>query len=130
MSVADVRRGGGRRDGRAGRTDRWAGGLLYVALVLLHLGLGLAMSGPVVYSDEGGYMGTAHYLASGKGLLYLGAPYHPGYSLLLVPVVWLFKDPGQSYPASLVLNAFMLAGVGVGAFMLTRYFLPRASLLA
>lgn len=118
-----------RRAAPAVRIDRWAAGLLYLALLVIHLDLALTMSGPVVYSDEGGYMGTAHYLASGKGLLYLGAPYHPGYSVLLVPLVRLFPDPLRSYEAALILNAFLLAGVGVGIFYLIKLFLPDSSLV-
>jgi hypothetical protein len=108
------------------RVDRWAAFLLYVALVIVHLFLALTMSNPVVYSDEGGYMGTAHVLVSGTGLLYAHSPYHPGYSVLLVPIVALFPAPLRSYQAALILNAVLLAGVGAAAFELTRHFVaPR-----
>jgi len=110
------------------RPTWWAAGLLYIALVVVHLDLALTMSGPVVYSDEGGYMGTARYLATGVGLLHFGNPYNPGYSVALLPLVWLFPAPLRTYQSALILNAALLAAVGVGIFVLLRHLVPNISL--
>jgi hypothetical protein len=96
--------------------------------VVVHLFLGLTMSGPIVHPDEAAYVGTAHQLLSGTGLLYSHSPYQPGYSLLLVPVVALFPAALRAYHAILILNAMLLAGVGAGVFLLSRHFVPRRQL--
>jgi hypothetical protein len=107
------------------RAERWGAFFLYVGLVVVHLFLGLTMSGPVIYPDEGAYLGNAHLFASGTGLLYTHSPYQPGYSLLLVPLVRLFPDPLRAYHATLILNAMLLAGAGVAVFVLSRHLGPR-----
>ena len=95
--------------------------VLYLVFASVHLGLSSAMSGPVVETDEAGYLGVASLLARGRGLIFEGSPYHPGYGAALWPVERLTSDPATLYRAALVLNALALAGLVVGVYLLTRW---------
>lgn len=64
-----------------------------------------------VLDDEFGYWGNAAYLA---GLDWSDAvskiPYYSyGYSLLLVPLFWIFDNPVHMYKAAIILNGIMLS---------------------
>lgn len=64
-----------------------------------------------VLDDEFGYWGNAAYLA---GLDWSDAvseiPYYSyGYSLLLVPLFWIFDNPVYMYKAAIVLNGILLS---------------------
>ena len=67
----------------------------YLLLVVVHLLMGLQMKQPTVLADEVGYLGNARYLAGVASMpdLRYCTFYHFGYSLFLVPLFWLFKDP-------------------------------------
>ena len=87
--------------------------LLFFLLVVIHLISSLPMEQPMVMADELGYLGTARFLAGQAHLPDLAGArfYHFGYSLLLVPALWLFDDPLTAYRAALILNAFLMGSL-------------------
>src|SRR5438445_13381693 len=95
-----------RSDVRAGRW-RWPAALFGVTVVV-HLALVHGMRAPIIHTDEYAYLDIARYLAHGGRLP--RADYYPGYSLTLLPVALLTKDPLTLYRGALVVNA-LLAGV-------------------
>ncbi len=86
--------------------------LPYLVLVLLHVALAWHVEQPYLCYDELGYLGNAWYLAGVGPIPTLpGKPvlYHWGYSLLLVPVFWLFPEPLLAFRAVLTINAALLS---------------------
>jgi len=103
---------------------------LYLVFVGVHLALSRPMAGPVIETDEAGYLGVASLLARGTGLIYEGAPYHPGYGALLWPIERLTANPDILYRAALVTNALALSSLVVAAYLLTGWLVkPEAKLL-
>lgn len=93
---------------------RLGGALLpYLVLVLVHLLSGLPMEQPLVPADEVGYLGNARYLAGAAHLPDMRGTsfYHFGYSLLLVPLFWLFTEPVAVYKAAIFINALLVSGL-------------------
>ncbi|HEY2428525.1 MAG TPA: glycosyltransferase family 39 protein, partial [Acidimicrobiales bacterium] len=100
---------------------------LYLGSVAVHLVLSSRMAGPVIQGDEGAYMGTARFLATGVGILFRQSPYQPGWGALLFPVERTTADPTILYRAALVLNALALGSLVVVAYALSRWLIdPRA----
>lgn len=65
-----------------------------------------------VLDDEFGYWGIAAYFA---GFDWSDAiskiPYYSyGYSLLLVPLLWMFDDPTHMYKAAIIINGILVSG--------------------
>jgi hypothetical protein len=100
----------------AGGRRRWtplavaAAVVAVAAVVAAHLALMAPLRVPVIHPDELGYVQNAHYLA--RGGLKPTTEYYPGYSLLLVPLWWLTREPLTVWRGALVINA-ALAGVAV-----------------
>jgi len=88
-------------------------GLLALAVFLLgirHIGsLGIFS----VLDDEFGYWAGAAYFTGldWSGVVYQIPYYSYGYSLLLVPLFWIFEDPVDMYKAAIILNGLMLCGI-------------------
>lgn len=80
--------------------------------IILAIGLQgiLQLKQLVVINDEFGYWSIAAHLAGydWSGLAATTPYYAYGYSLLLVPLFWLFEDPAVMYQAAIVLNVIML----------------------
>lgn len=95
-----------------------------VALLAVHLALGLTMPGPSLFADEAGYLGNARWLAAAGPLWSMGRAsfFHAGYSVLLVPAVLLPGGPSVTWTAAMVTNAALLSTV----FPLLYAFLRRA----
>jgi hypothetical protein len=83
-----------------------------VAVFAIRFGLALAMATPIIHPDEAAYLGNAHYLAFGTGLVSTGAAYGPGWGLVLAPFSRVLDDPLDLYHAALLINALL----GVGAY--------------
>jgi hypothetical protein len=104
-------------------------GALGGAVVVLSVRLVLAfcMRTPIVQPDEAAYLGTAHYLAFGAGLVWTGASYSPGLGVVLAPISRVLGDPLELYRAALLMNA----ALGVVAFWcclaLARRLVPKRS---
>jgi hypothetical protein len=100
----------------AGGRRRWApiavvaAAVAVAAVVAAHLALMAPLRVPVIHPDELGYVQNAHYLA--RGGLKPTTEYYPGYSLLLVPLWWLSRDPLTVWRGALIVNA-ALAGLAV-----------------
>ena len=92
---------------------------LFVALVVLHLGLSWRLDCPVK-GDEVVYLGAARGLATGTGLVTADGrhAYKIGYSLLLVPGMLLNDDPIGGFKIAQVTNALLLALLLPLAFLL------------
>ena len=82
------------------------------ALLLVRMALALVRPGPVLLSDEIGYLTNARVLSGGTGADLLKTSfYEAGYSLVLVPVVGLVHDPEVAYRLAIVVNALLAASV-------------------
>jgi len=87
--------------------------LPYLALVSLHVILGLGIQRPYIFADELGYLGIARYLAGISHFPRLegAAFYHFGYSLFLMPAFWVISDPNAVYRGVILINSFMLSAL-------------------
>lgn len=65
---------------------------------------------PLISQDELGFISQSQWLA-GRPAVNMGAApyYHPGYSLLLVPVWWVTSDPVLAYKGFVLINAALAA---------------------
>jgi len=86
------------------------------AVVAAHLALMAPLRVPVIHPDELGYVSNARYLA--RGGLKPTTEYYPGYSLLLVPLWWLSRDPLTVWRGALIVNAVLAGGAVVLAWCL------------
>jgi hypothetical protein len=69
-------------------------------------------SGPVLFADEAGYLGTARLLAGGLPFDMGSSPfYRGGYSLLLAPVARLDLSRAAAYDVVLLVNSALAASV-------------------
>ncbi|MCU1463821.1 MAG: hypothetical protein JWO37_3896 [Acidimicrobiales bacterium] len=107
----------------AGAGWRWPAALFAVT-VAVHLALVHGMRTPIIHTDEYAYLDIARYLAHGGRLP--RAEYYPGYSLLLVPVAWLTRDPLTLYRGALVVNAVLAGCTTVLAYLLAARWAPGA----
>lgn len=95
---------------------------VYVLFVLLHIVLSSGMSTPTVFADELGPWLKARFMATGEGANYPNfmALSHPGYSLLLAPILYFVKDVGLAYKTALILNAFISSIIPVLTLVLAK----------
>ena len=71
-----------------------------VTFFVVRVLLTIPRTGPVVVADEVGYLANARVLAGGVDGQLSPAPfYHGGYSLLLAPLLAIFRQPGDELPA-------------------------------
>ncbi|MCZ7529177.1 MAG: hypothetical protein M5U31_01815 [Acidimicrobiia bacterium] len=93
-----------------------------VALLVLHLWLGLRMRGPLVFPDEAGLLGHPGWFLGDDPLLQMGATsyYSFGYSLFLVPAFAVLSDPDHLYTAAMVVNALLLTAVFPMLYLILR----------
>ena len=106
--------------GSIGRRLALATGVLLTVRVVL----ALVRPGPILLSDEVGYLTNARVLSGGAGADLLQTSfYEAGYSLLLAPVVGLVHDPVAAYRLVIVVNALLGASlVPLLYLLLTRGF--------
>ena len=83
----------------------------YLALVLLHIILGINMQQPNIFPDELGYLGRARYISGVAHIPQNIGPYHFGYSLFLLPAFWLFSDPISVYRAVIITNSLLMSSL-------------------
>ena len=106
--------------------------LATAALLAARMVLALLRPGPVLLSDEIGYLTNARVLSGGAGADLLKTSfYEAGYSLVLAPVVGLVHDPVTAYRLVIGLNAALGASlVPLLYVLLTRGFdvAPRAAM--
>lgn len=86
----------------------------YLALLLVHIVMGLQMECPIIFPDEAGYLGRGRYLAGVADIIQGSGFYHFGYSLFLLPAFWFFSDPAQVYSAIMVTNALLMSSLYFG----------------
>ncbi len=85
-------------------------GIIVAAVAVYYLAIASRSLGPAFLVDEVGYLANAHILANPGSVWELcGDGYAAGLSLLLVPLWWIFEDPGQVYVAAIAL----LAAIGI-----------------
>ena len=102
--------------------------MAFVVSVLV-AGVFLVLNGefvlPMLYGDEGGYLGNARRVADSVGASLHG--YLAGYSLFLIPPALATNDPWIFYRLALDVNA-VLAGATAGMLvLLSRMLFPRIS---
>lgn len=89
-----------------------AAGLAVVALIVAHAFAAFGASLPMYWEDEAGYLGNAQVMAGVGEIPELrGRPYYLGWSLLLVPLWWIFQDGQLVYQGAVVLSA--LCGIAL-----------------
>ena len=99
----------GERAGSRWSTRRWLV-VGTVALGLLHLLLSARISGPWVVPDEAGYLGNARWALGDHDWQMPYAPlYSSGYSVLLLPIFALTRNPELQWRLTVTLNAALLA---------------------
>ena len=90
--------------------DRWirrpavAGAALVLSVRLV---MAFGMVAPIVQPDEAAYLGNAHYLAFGTGLVPTAASYSPGWGIVLAPFSRVLHDPLRLYRTALLINAVL-----------------------
>jgi len=92
----------------------WGGLFLFYGLT------GCFRTIPLIVLDEVAYIGIARYL-SGSGPLprFGNSPYyHFGYSLVLSPLIRLFRDPATLYAGIMWMNAFLMSSLCVPVYLL------------
>lgn len=108
-------------------------GFLLVCLTVLVFIINIRYLGSIgiltALEDEFGYWGNAAYLA---GLDWSDAisniPYYSyGYSLLLVPLFWIFDNPVHMYRAAVVLNGLLLSASFLLCYDLARKLMSTAN---
>ena len=105
------------------RLGPWGLGLLLFAILVgAHVVLSVFMRVPIIHPDELGYLDNARYLAHGG--IKPDTEYYPGFSLLLIPVWLLSKDPLTVWRAALDINAALSGLAAVVTWMLTRRLAP------
>ena len=84
--------------------------LFFGLLLLIQVTLALFRDLPIVTADETVYLAHARYLSGAAPMPTLQGTvfFHFGYSLFLVPVHLLFKDPYLAYKASLIVSALLM----------------------
>lgn len=85
-----------------------SGVLALVAVTLttaLVVTLGLTRTSPVFFGDEIGYLANTIAIAGGPALRIDADSYYPGWSLVLVPLWWIFRDPLALYRGAVILSA-------------------------
>jgi hypothetical protein len=122
--MVDVRWARGDVEARRG-ASRWfvlAAIVGAVVLFALHALQGAQVRAPVIFYDEGGYLGNARYMVSGYGRN--GANYYAGYSLFLTPAALFTHAAITFFHAVLVTNALLSVVTAVLALLLTRELAP------
>jgi hypothetical protein len=91
-----------------------AAGIAVAVLLVSHVFTAWGANLPLYWEDEAGYLGNAQVMAGvGEVPDLRGRPYYVGWSLLLVPLWWIF-DNGQSvYQGAVALSA--LCGIALAA---------------
>ena len=84
--------------------------ILCACLLALHVCLQLVMHYPTVLYDELVYLGMARFFAAAGPMpnLYAGAWGHLGYSGVISPAFWLFRDFPHQYHTVLIINALLM----------------------
>ena len=84
----------------------WVVAVASVAMTTaLLLTLGLTRFSPVFFGDEIGYLANAIAIAGGPNIVINADSYYPGWSLVLVPLWWIFRDPLALYRGAVILSA-------------------------
>lgn len=97
--------------------------LPYCLLIIIHLTCSINMQQPWFFADEMGYLGNAKYLSGNDHVRMIGAYYHPGYSMLILPAFIFFSEPVSTYKAVLVINGFLMGSLFFPlCFLLKRVF--------
>ncbi|GAA4264901.1 phospholipid carrier-dependent glycosyltransferase [Frondihabitans peucedani] len=67
--------------------------------------LGVTRTSPVFFGDEIGYLANTIAIGGGPALRIDADSYYPGWSLVLVPLWWILRDPLALYRGAVILSA-------------------------
>jgi hypothetical protein len=95
-----------------------------IGLFLVHLVQVAQLRTPIIYYDEGGYLGNARYMVSGYGRN--GGAYYAGYSILLTPAAAVANAATTFFHAALITNAVLAVAAAALALVLSRQVVPDA----
>jgi hypothetical protein len=94
-----------------------------VLLISSHIFPLFGVTIPLYWEDEAGYLGNAQVLAGVGDIPDLrGRPYYIGWSLLLVPLWWIFQDGEAVYRGAVVLSALCGIALAVPLTLIARRF--------
>ncbi|HEY4268846.1 MAG TPA: glycosyltransferase family 39 protein [Galbitalea sp.] len=97
--------------------------LVALVAVTAHLTVAITAKQPVYWEDEAGYLLNAQVISGyGKIPSLQGLSYYPGWSLFLVPLWWIFRNPDTVYHAATILSALFGIALGVPLAMIARRF--------
>ena len=82
--------------------------LVVGAIFAAHLAVALSHGGPVAVPDIPAYVGYGQWFG-GQSPVLPEAQYHPGFGMLLTPLVWLGLDGSELHSAALIMNGILAA---------------------
>lgn len=94
--------------------------IIYISFLVLHIILSRGMSTPILFADELIPWIKARFIATGEGGNYpdfLGVG-HPGYGIVLAPILFFIKNIDLAYKAAIILNACISSTIPVLALIL------------
>lgn len=96
-------------------------------IFVIYAAYGLQFSGPVILTDEVGYLSKAIALAGHS--IDAASSWHGGYSFMILPVFLLFDDPNIEWKAVMIMNAIMWSmSAGLLFYILKNFFAKKSNL--
>ncbi len=90
---------------------------IYLFLLSIYFYFFMVVDTPIILADEGGYIGSARYFATGKGLIDLRANiYYPGISLLYAPIFLIIDNLNVAYKCIQFINLLLASFIPVMTF--------------
>jgi hypothetical protein len=97
--------------------------ILFIAVFLVYVLLNVGFTGPVFLDDELGYLNKAAVMAGYPKDV--SSSYFAGYSLVLVPIFWLFSEAQTIWHAVVILNAAFMTGSLVVLWRVLKRLFPK-----
>lgn len=94
-----------------------------VAFTLLYIGLNKQFTGPIVLSDEVGYLTKAAAFAG--HITDSASSWHAGYSIFISPAFMLFKDPSNIWLSIVVINSLLFLAAFILAYNISTKLFPK-----
>jgi hypothetical protein len=100
---------------------------MFVTVFVVFFLYSLQFVGPAILSDEVGYLTKAAALSG--NITDSSSSYYAGYSLILVPLFFLFENPFYIWRAVMAVNAMLFAGSFVVLYFLLKSLFPKRTFL-
>ena len=95
---------------------------LWIILIILHYAGSVWRDTPLIIADEIGYLANARYLAGVSQMpsMRFMAFYHFGYSLFIIPALWLTSDLSLMYKTVMLINSLLISSLFFALYMILR----------